>query len=489
MSVVNDLVSMMSKGESTAFIRYLESRNKRNDAKNVKHFKQVLGGDLTERKGAYYTQNSRLKSRLIEFHSAKVIEGEVSEEISVIKLLLVARKLFKQERYRSAFKLLEAAEQAALTINHFSLLQEIYHTFIENSHLEECKDRDGLLEKLNKNQSAIINSEKLNLAFATVKRRFREYQNQGQLINLETIVSQTFEELQLDQNLIYNFQSLSQLAEITDIQGAYGRSYHKVNLFFEDQISLLQDSQLDTEKHLIYHINLLYVMGSTYFRKLNFQKAQYYVDQLKVQMMRYNSKHYNESLPKWTLLQSLVLNYTGEHQQALFIIEECISLNYAHASELHNLSLLRACIQFQQGDLKQCKKTLAMFYRSDAWYESKHGLEWLLNKNYMEILLYIELEDIDYADARIKSLQRNYRAKLKSHDDQRVLPFLKLVKSYFQSARGITKQQISSVLNDLSDWRPRENEDIFLMSFYAWLKSKNTGKPLYETTLGIVNGE
>jgi len=36
-------------------------------------------------------------------------------------------------------------------------------------------------------------------------------------------------------------------------------------------------------------------------------------------------------------------------------------------------------------------------------------------------------------------------------------------------------------------WVSHEKEDIFVMSFYAWLKSKMENQNLYETTLSLLN--
>ncbi len=50
---------------------------------------------------------------------------------------------------------------------------------------------------------------------------------------------------------------------------------------------------------------------------------------------------------------------------------------------------------------------------------------------------------------------------------------------YFQVAQG------EKVENSF-DWVGTQFEDIFVMSFYAWLKSKMEQKPLYETTLNLI---
>ncbi len=66
------------------------------------------------------------------------------------------------------------------------------------------------------------------------------------------------------------------------------------------------------------------------------------------------------------------------------------------------------------------------------------------------------------------------------------LTFLTLIKSYHQNPQEVTSTKFMAKVEAAFEWKPTEEEDLFLISFYAWLKSKMVKKPLYETTLTLV---
>jgi hypothetical protein len=43
-----------------------------------------------------------------------------------------------------------------------------------------------------------------------------------------------------------------------------------------------------------------------------------------------------------------------------------------------------------------------------------------------------------------------------------------------------------NLIQNSVEWKPREQEDIFMMCFYAWLKSKMEKRDIYELTLELV---
>ena len=143
-------------------------------------------------------------------------------------------------------------------------------------------------------------------------------------------------------------------------------------------------------------------------------------------------------------------------------------------------------IYFQQGDLGNAKTMLATLNDSDTFYMREAGLEWLLNYKYLEILLHIELGNTDYVDSRIASLTRKFRSELKLPENAQIIPFLKLVKELESTPERAKTEEFQQKVETTFDWRPREEEDLLRMSFYAWLKSKMEGSKLYETTLQLV---
>jgi len=89
-------------------------------------------------------------------------------------------------------------------------------------------------------------------------------------------------------------------------------------------------------------------------------------------------------------------------------------------------------------------------------------------------------------ESRLASFKRTYYKYLKSINQDRVITYLALVEHYYKNPEVITTKQFFDRVETSFEWFKAEQEDIFVMSFYAWLKSKMDEKPLYLTTINLV---
>jgi len=100
--------------------------------------------------------------------------------------------------------------------------------------------------------------------------------------------------------------------------------------------------------------------------------------------------------------------------------------------------------------------------------------------------LHIELQNIDLVESRILSFKRNYYPYLKSIKQHRVITYLSLVEWYYKNPELVTLVTFKEKVESSFVWIESKREDIFVMSFYAWLKSKMERKDLYEITLELI---
>jgi hypothetical protein len=329
MSDLATLISVLNKSEHSDFVRYLTSRNKRHDVRNIDLFKAVIGGReaiLKDELGfnAYNVLAKRVSDRLLDFIASKTLSEEATEEIAIIKMILVARKLFLYDKIKLGFRLITKAEKAAISLRHFTLLNEIYHTMIEYSYLELSPNQEELFKKFESNKAEFIAQQQLNMLYAVVKKAFNDAEFKGDTVDLELLLEENYERFGISDQVAHNFQTLYQLAQIADIAGAYQKKYHAIDLFFVNQISELKGSESDSEKFLLYHIDVLYLVANIYFRKKEFAKSLEFLDEMYLQMQRYKSKFYQERKVQYVTLTALNLNYCGNFQEASEILEGLI---------------------------------------------------------------------------------------------------------------------------------------------------------------------
>ena len=115
-------------------------------------------------------------------------------------------------------------------------------------------------------------------------------------------------------------------------------------------------------------------------------------------MLEKKKKYFNAFKLKHNLLFALNLNYLNKQQQAIETLEPISNLNHSDIETLLNISLSLITFYFQQGDYKKAHGVFSKLYHTDQWYIKKAGIEWVIKKNLIEILLHIELQNIDLVE-------------------------------------------------------------------------------------------
>ena len=75
---------------------------------------------------------------------------------------------------------------------------------------------------------------------------------------------------------------------------------------------------------------------------------------------------------------------------------------------------------------------------------------------------------------------------LKSINQKRVITYINFVEKYYKSPEKVNSTNFFNQVENAFEWVEAKREDIFVMSYYAWLKSKMEKKPLYDVTLNLV---
>ena len=90
---------------------------------------------------------------------------------------------------------------------------------------ELAPNQDQLFQRLLSNSKLELNQEKLNMAFAKIKKEIK------QTSNVKDLIHSVYKKFEVDLNEGFNFKSLYQLAELANSEGAYSNDYYSVNLF------------------------------------------------------------------------------------------------------------------------------------------------------------------------------------------------------------------------------------------------------------------
>ena len=93
---------------------------------------------------------------------------------------------------------------------------------------------------------------------------------------------------------------------------------------------------------------------------------------------------------------------------------------------------------------------------------------------------------MDLVESRLKSFRKKHSAHLIEHDEKRILDYINLIAAYYHNKQSIHSDGFEKKLDAILDIDNKE-EDIFAISFYAWLRSKMKSEDTYTTCLNYIN--
>lgn len=496
MNHLNAIISTFSVDEQQRFINFLEKKNKRNDIKNIQLFKFLVENKLSSKEmftklydgnkqNAYHALRKRLYQSLIDFVANSKLEEENSIDIQIIKYILASRSFFQHKQFTVAYNILKKAETLAKEHYLFTLLSEIYHTQIQYSYSNPQIDIDNLISKFQDNQKHHHLENQLNIVYTKIRQALNAITYKNEAVDFQNILQGILQEHNIDLKESLSFKSLYQLTTIVSLSAFVTKDYLRIEPFLINTYQTIQTHK-HKNKQLYYHLHVIYNIANTLFRNKNFEASLAYLEEMHVLMKEKKNKHYNTFKLKYNLLLALNQNYSNNQDKAIETLKSIRHKNHPDTESLLNIHLGLITIYFQKEDYKKAHTALSNLYHTDQWYIKKAGIEWVIKKNLIEILLHIELQNIDLVESRISSFKRSHFNYLKKINQERAITYLTLIESYYKNPIQVSESQFKNKVESSFEWISSEQEDIFVMSFYAWLKSKMDNKNLYDTTLDLI---
>jgi len=483
MNTLSKIIAILSEEERREFVLQLNRKNRIKNVKNVLLFKLLernIYDDLDIKlygkpsKNAYHALCKRLQDSLLDYIAYKSFSNEISEEFEILKLLRASRIFFEHKEYKIAFKTLTRAERIADQFDIYTILNEIYYTKIQYSFLDPKINLERLITKANKNMDQLKKETQLNMVYATIKSKLKiSYEK-----NTKDIIKNAFENFNLEIDKTLTYKSLYQLMNITASTAKLQNNFYAVMPLMVDIYKVINQKKDKVHKHIYYHLEILYILSSSYFRNKDFEKSLNIL-MLMEEEMNTNKKYYNRFLEKLIKMKALNFNFTGDFEKAIELLR-------SHTDDSLDITLILIMSLFQQNKFDEAYQVYKNLHHSDAWYEKKMGWVWVIKKNIIEVLLLIELDKMDLVMIRLDSFKKRFGKHLKKIGEIRVLTFINLVSSYYENPKEAITEKFKEKVEVSFDWIGKEREDIFIMSFYAWLKSKMEGIDLYDTTLTLV---
>lgn len=494
---LKEVLNTFTTEQQQGFLYYLDKKNKRKDAKNIQLTILLISDNLSsteisealygkQNKIALHALRKRLFQSLIDFTANVSMKEENSIDIQLIKYILSARSFLQKKQVKIGYQILDKILIIADEHQLFTIINEVYHTKIQYAHLNHNLNIDEVIILFKENQQQLLIEENLNISYAIIRKSLVDYHHNKSKLDIKALIKNTLNEQNITISDTLSFKSLYQIIQIMSISSAQKSDYHNVEQFIIETYQIIKNHK-SKDRQLYFHIQILHIIANVLFRNKKFHESQQYLELMHSCMKEKRGKYFNYFESKYHLLLALNLNYSRNQEEALEILEPYVTKEKMDTVSQLNILLSLIVFYFHNKSLEKANKLCSKFYHTDKWYIEKAGIVWTIKRNLMEILLQIDLGNIDLVDSRLNSFKRNYFKHLKAINQERVITYLKLVEIYYKNPSIVTSKEFSETVENSFSWIDLDKEDIFMMSFFAWLKAKMTKQDIYLVTLDLIN--
>lgn len=420
---------------------------------------------------------SRIKQLKLRYDAIQCLDDQKEDSMALI-YLMAAKHSVKNQEHALAKRRLVKAEKIAIQENDYFLLTQIYNLKVEHSELFLTTDFDGFYHDIIKNQEKLNQSQTRQALFAEVKRSFIAYLHQDESDQLEDLLNSVLSKYTENLEDVLSIYAIFQMLTILDTIGSVHHKFGEFDLFFENR--LLQFAEEKSSSNLLEES--LYLMANIAFRSGDFTKAKQYLMLFK---QKADIQMKPDAQAKYHFLKSLISCFEGNLEEAIRISDVVLSESLKSKRIELNVHLAKVMFLLLSNRYKEALSLLNQLYLSDLQYIRIMGREWLIYQQMMNIILLFERDNFDIAEIKIQQLLRKHKNFLMQKSSVGVFAYIKLVKRLVEG-HHISEQQLDDYFKLHFETVSLNNTDVFLKSFYAWVKAKVYKVDIYPTLLELV---
>jgi len=440
----------------------------------------------TKNLNSYHTIRKRLLSGLSEFILIKLNKDDENDIQRITSSHNLADYMFQINIPDLAWKFLLSAEKMAIEKNEFSLLNTIYLLQIKQVEYQKKFELNQLIQQYKLNKEHLQIEENLILVKSIVLEELNKVKKQGGSIDFNEIIEETLSIYNINISAINHQKFIFNIVEIIRVNIVAQKHYYDFEPFIIHQYITFFSNDKNSSNS-IYKASMLYMIAQTLYRNKKFKLSLSYLKELDELDFEMSAKALKKIQTKRIQLKAANEVLLGNVQISIELIEQNINQKSISNLDYYNNIINLGVYYFLQNDYKKSLKLLFKFKHSDNWYRKTMGLEWLLKRQLMEVILFYELNEVELCESRLRNIERNFKLFGDNEYYKRVFHFISLLKDFVLNIGKSKNDRFIQKVEDNIQWIPFEQEDVQHVAFYAWLKAKMFGEDYYKTLLELLS--
>lgn len=495
MDTIRTVIHSMEKSQQKEFVYFIQRNRYRRGRKDLQLFnllkedKERKPEELvkllqTQNLNAYHTLRKRLFNHLADFFVLKSTSEDASPVSHVNGLLSVVNYLFEKGLNEQGWKYLRIAESIAQHNEYYDLLNTIFLLQIDHAHLQSALLLQAIIAAYQSNQVLLRQEEKIQIAQGVVKNELIHAREKGMEIDFQQLMGTALNDVDLHSEVMKTPKIVLTLLRIVRTGMIVRKDFYRFEPYLLGHYERLYPDQQKVFNPMV-KSEFLYMIAHTCYRTTKFGQSQEYLSTLKNVLLLCSTSYQRQMEVRIVQLESANLVFLNRLEEAIARLTQLLEKQKKRSINLYTNTIVNLGIfYFFKNDFKQSLQLLNQLSHSENWYKKTMGIEWVLKKNLMEILLFTELEYMDLVESRIRSIEKKYSHLKTNPIYENAFHYLSLIKAY------LFKQQsnpiwLSQHIEQRFIFDRDAQEDIQAMAFYAWIKAKALQQGFYATLLSL----
>ena len=474
MNTLEEMISILDEDKKDLFEKKLARKSANYKAKELELFKAVRNNITLKvtNQNAYHSNRKRLVNKLIELIYLEEVINDSEDKWKMDSYVTTAHYLFHHNAEKAAWNLLLKAEKIAVKNELYLEANNIYLKQIELSNSLFAPSLKQIIKKHETNKQFQELDERITIGAKLIENELKTIILTGESKQFDNIISKVAMDLKLSEGILTNpkfaFHFLSISRNIIKAQ----KAYHQFAPFALQTYSTLLNLNAFQSQHRFYQSSILYMICHSLYRIRDFKQLGEYLVKLENIINESPSSVKKMFHAKLVLLHASYYCFTNQLEKAIQLLSKEYSKFNIYDKVNQNLNL--TIYHFMNKEPSKAIKTNHKLGHSEKWLEKHLGLEWVMKKQLMHVIIHYEMENYDIVENLIRSFELKFKNILLLDKYNKVIPFIRFIKNRL-NLKEINLSELESTLITT----PKEKEDLQAMIFYAWLKSKVEKRDFY----------
>lgn len=433
---------------------------------------------------AYYQLRLRLNEKIESFILEQVHKEDTGAYVK--NLISIAHFLFRRKLYKLAWHYIRKAEDLAINIEQFEVLNLVYALQIEYIWAPDAPPVEELIKKRNHNLLMAKKEGDLNAAFALIHRRLTEARASGDNLDVNSIIQGVFKAFNIDKATMKDPSFKYKTAVIAGYSLYEKKDFQALEKFLIKTYEEMEQGEMFDRHNYRDKIALLANIGMVTIKNKKYELSEKYFDSFHKEHLNY----YAQVLPNvyYIINISYVYVCTGRYEQAKKMLLQLQAQYETKLSleELNELYMNLTAIYVIEENYSMAVKCLQPIQQNEKTFLKQFGIEGAFKRDMIECMIHFDMKNQEYIIYRLYSIGRKFKDYLSDPAHFRDKTFVKLFRQINKDSELLTDSKYIAEVNQFIAMKPIEPGDSEFVSFNAWLKAKIEGREYYEVFLEMV---